>query len=70
MVLECLMLKLIERRVLTAGEMVSMVEDAVATKRQMVDEGEHVYISSVASGVLSTMANSLRAAHKVRRRQR
>jgi hypothetical protein len=61
MLIECLMLVLIEQRVLTAQQMIATVENAIATKRLMVKEGEHSKISAVAAGVLSTMANSLAA---------
>jgi hypothetical protein len=61
MLIECLMLVLIEQRVLTTQQMVAVVENAIATKRQMVQEGEHPDISAVAAGLLSTMANSLAA---------
>jgi hypothetical protein len=67
MLLECLMLKLIERRIFTTAEMVGAVEDAIATKRQMIAEGEHPQISAVASGLLRTMANSLAASKAARR---
>jgi hypothetical protein len=67
MLLECLMLKLIERQIFTAAEMVGTVEDAIATKRQMVTDGEHPQISAVASGLLRTMANSLAASKAARR---
>jgi hypothetical protein len=61
MLIECLMLALIEQRVFTVQQMVGAVESAIATKRQMVAEGEHAEISSLAAGMLSTIANSLAA---------
>jgi hypothetical protein len=61
MLIECLMLVLIEERVFTVQQMVGAVESAIATKRQMVAEGEHAEIASLAAGMLSTMANSLTA---------
>jgi len=61
MLIECLMLTLIERRILTASEIVAAVETAIATKRQMVQESKHAEIAAVAAGVLSTLANSLAA---------
>jgi hypothetical protein len=60
--LECLMLVLVEQRILTTHELVDAIEDAIATKRQMVADHEHPEIASVAAGVLSTLANSLAAA--------
>jgi len=62
MLIECLMLTLIEHDVLTSHAIIGAVETAIATKRQMVDEREHPEIAAVAAGVLSTLANSLRAA--------
>ena len=62
MLIESLMLVLIEQRVLTMQQMVAAVESAIATKRQMVREGEHPIVSAVAAGVLSRMANSVAAA--------
>jgi hypothetical protein len=66
MLIECLLLVLVEQRVLTTQQAVAAVESAMATKRQMADEGEHARISAVAAGVLSTMANSL-AADEIKR---
>src|ERR1700738_3967011 len=61
MLIECLMLSLLEQRVLTANELVEAVENAIATKHQMVADREHPEIASVAAGILSTLANSLAA---------
>jgi len=60
--LECLMVTLMKRRVLTTHEMVDAVEAAIATKRQMVADDDHPEIASVAAGVLTALANSLAAA--------
>lgn len=62
MLIECLMVTLIENNVLTTNAITGAVETAIATKRQMVDDREHPEIAAVAAGVLSTLANSLRAA--------
>jgi hypothetical protein len=61
MLLECLMVTLVNRRVLTMDEIVAAVEAAIATKRQMVDDREHPQIAAIAAGVLSRLANSLAA---------
>ena len=61
MLIECLMLSLVEQRVLTTQELVEAVENAIATKHQMVADREHPEIASVAAGILSTLANSLAA---------
>jgi hypothetical protein len=62
MLIECLMLLLIEQRVLTSQQMIATVENVIATKRRMIQEGEHAKISAIAAGMLSTIANSLAAA--------
>jgi hypothetical protein len=62
MLLESLMLKLIEHRLLSSAQLVGAVEDAISTKRQMIHDGEHPEISAVASGLLRALANSLAAA--------
>ena len=54
-------LTLIQRRILTTEEMVAAVEGAIAAKRQMVKDREHPEISTVAVGVLASLANSLAA---------
>jgi hypothetical protein len=60
--IECLMVALIEHRVMTTHEIVVAVEAAIATKRQMVADDDHPETASAAAGVLSTLANSLAAA--------
>jgi hypothetical protein len=61
MLIESLMLTLIKHRAVTALQMVGAVEDALATKLQMVADGDHAEVSAVAAGLLKTMANSLAA---------
>jgi hypothetical protein len=68
MLIESLMLVLIEQRVLTTQQMVAAVESAIATKRQMVQDGEHPNVSAIAAGVLSRMANSVAAGEGLRAR--
>jgi hypothetical protein len=68
MLIESLMLILIEKRVLTPQQMIAAIESAIATKRQMVQDGEHPDISAMAAGVLSTMANSVAAGDSTRAR--
>ena len=60
--IECLMVTLIELRILTTRQLVDAVEAAIATKRQMIADHDHPEIASVAAGVLSTLANSIAAA--------
>jgi hypothetical protein len=61
MLTECLLQLLVSRRVLTVDEIISTVESVIATKQQMIKDGEHPEISSVAAGILSTLANSVAA---------
>ena len=61
MLMEGLLQLLLTRRVLTTEEIVSTVEAIIATKRQMITDGEHPEISRIAAGVLSTLANSVAA---------
>jgi hypothetical protein len=64
--IECLMLILAEQRVLTTQELVEAVENAIATKHQMVADREQPEIASVAVGILSAVANSLAAGKDTR----
>jgi hypothetical protein len=68
MLIESLMLILIEQHVLTPQQMIAAIESAIATKQQMVRDGEHPNISAAAAGVLSTMANSVAAGDTTRAR--
>jgi hypothetical protein len=61
MLIECLMLTLVERGVLTTQQIIGTVEVALSTKRQMVADREHPEIATVAVGVLTRLANSLAA---------
>jgi hypothetical protein len=63
MLLESLMLAMIDRGLVSRDDLIDMVENVSATKKQMVAEREHPRIASVAVGLLSTLGNSL-AAHK------
>jgi hypothetical protein len=68
MLIECLMLVLIERGLFTVDEMLAQVEIAIATKQQMVKDGEHAEISAVAASLLGSIANSVAAATRPDRR--
>jgi hypothetical protein len=61
MLLEGLLQLFVARGLLTTDEIIRTVESVIATKQQMIREGEHPEISLVANGVLSTLANSLAA---------
>jgi hypothetical protein len=61
MLLEGVLQLFVARGLLTAEEVVGTVESIIATKQQMIVDGEHPEISSVAAGVLSTFANSVAA---------
>jgi hypothetical protein len=61
MLLESLMIRLLERRIFSAEELLEIVETVVDAKGRMVAEHTHARISSVAAGILKTFANSLAA---------
>jgi hypothetical protein len=61
MLLECLILELIEQRVLSKQDFLNSIETVVETKRRMLEEHEHATISQVALGILSKLANSVAA---------
>jgi hypothetical protein len=62
--IECLLLTLLEQRVLSKEQIIAAVEAAVATKRQMLLDHEDPQITAIAAGVLKTMANSVAAAQE------
>jgi hypothetical protein len=62
MLLECLMLVLIERKLIPMDALVEAVETAIETKKKQVKDGMHPKIATVAAGVLSKIANSVAAA--------
>jgi hypothetical protein len=61
MLLECLMVKLVERGVLNMDELIETIETSLEAKRSMVHDKVHPEIAVVAAGVLTRLANSLRA---------
>jgi hypothetical protein len=65
LLVECLMLALIEQKIVTADEMVGAVETVLATKLQMVRDDEHPQIAQLAVGLLSRIGNSLMAAQSL-----
>ncbi len=62
MLIECLMLILIERRVFTSDEMIEVVETGIDAKRVAGTERANPQIACVVAGMLSTLTNSLAAA--------
>lgn len=62
--LEAVLLVLIEEGVLTCDQLVSAVEAAIRTKRQMAIDGLHPDVSSMAAGLATRVANSLLVAGK------
>jgi hypothetical protein len=62
MMLECLLLTLVEQRILGKEQLIAAIETVIATKRQMLAEHDNPEISTVAIGVLGTLANSVSAA--------
>jgi hypothetical protein len=65
LLLECLMLVLIERKTMTADQMVDAVDTVLATKLQMARDEDHPQIARLAAGLLSRIGNSLAAAKAV-----
>ena len=61
MLIECLMLVLMEKKVLPLESLVEAVETAIDAKRGLVKDGAHPQIANIAAGVLSKIANSLAA---------
>jgi len=61
MLVECLMLVLMEKKVLPLESVTQAVEAAIEAKRGLVKEGTHPQIAVIAQGVLSKIANSLAA---------
>jgi hypothetical protein len=67
LLIECLMLVFVERGIFTVDELLGEIGTALATKQQMVEEGAHVEISTIAAGMLASMGNSLAAVSRVKR---
>ena len=63
MLVECLMLVLMEKKVLPLESLTQAVEAAIEAKQGLVKDGAHPQIAIIAAGVLSRIANSL-AAHE------
>jgi hypothetical protein len=61
MLVECLMLVLMEKKVLPLESLTQAVEAAIEAKQGLVKEGAHPQIAVIAAGVLSRIANSLAA---------
>ena len=59
--MECLMIVMVEKKLVSKSELVDAVETAIATKKDMADTHWHRDIAPVAVGVLAQIANSLRA---------
>jgi len=61
MLVECLMLALMEKEVLSLESLTQSVEAAIEAKQGLVRDGAHPQIAAIAAGVLSRIANSLAA---------
>jgi len=61
MLVECLMLVLMEEKVVRLESLTQAVEAAIEAKRGLVRDGAHPQIAAIAQGVLSKIANSLAA---------
>lgn len=64
MLLECLMLVLMEKKLVAVEDLVDAVETAIEAKQQLVRDRSHSEIAVIAVGVLSKIANSLAAGHQ------
>ncbi len=62
MLLECLMLVLIERRLVPPDVLVDAVETAIEAKKSQLKDRVHPQVAAIAAGVLSQVGNSLAAA--------
>jgi hypothetical protein len=67
LIIESLARMLIERNVLSVEDVIDTFETAIETKHTLAAEGVHPEISSLAAGILSTIANSLAASRPGRR---
>jgi len=64
MLVECLMLVLIEKKLLPVADLVDAVETAIEAKQRLIKDRSHPQIATIAAGVLSKIANSLAAGHQ------
>jgi hypothetical protein len=64
--IESLMLVLVERGVLSKDELVDALETAIETKKNLIEDGIHPHIATLAAGTLTRIANSLAAAARGR----
>jgi len=61
MLIECLMIVMIEKKVLPVEALVDAVETALEAKQSVARDGTRSQIAAIAAGVLSKIANSLAA---------
>jgi hypothetical protein len=61
MLVECLMLVLMERKIVPLESLLESMEAAIEAKRGLIRDGSHPQIASIATGVLSKIANSVAA---------
>jgi hypothetical protein len=64
MLVECLMLVLMEKKVVPIEDLVDAVETAIEAKQELIRDRSHPEIASIAAGVLSKIANSLAAGRR------
>lgn len=62
LLMESLLLVLLERKVLSRADLMTVVSEAVDTKRNFIESGAHPHIATIACGVLKRLENSLAAA--------
>jgi hypothetical protein len=66
MLIEGLMQALLERKLLTLDELRSIVDNAIETKQAFVDARVHPEISTLATGILRRLGNSISATREAR----
>lgn len=65
--MESVLLVLIEGGIVKKEQMIEAIETVISSKRALTDEEENHNVSAAAIGLLSGIANSLRAARSGRR---
>lgn len=61
MLVECLMLVLMEKKIVPLESLLESMEAAIEAKRGLIRDGSHPQIATIATGVLNKIANSVAA---------
>jgi len=62
--LEALLFRLIDRKLLTREDVVDLIENALSAKRRLVDEESDPEVARIAAGLLSALTTSFAADEK------